>query len=762
MGSNIYYMIGRLMGHNKLIGYRIINKLTFEITDVSINDSRLIDTENIEISEILYKDIHGATKVEKVKKDANIKEYNQKYSILGFNCKSNCGAIERYSLIDYDNSRMVYGKHVVFNQDYYFYIVLYTGEILIVTKRELEKFLSLERFTDSFANIKIVPGTSSKNGYIGCIKKPINIYSETFKVSSSLCDYTNAIKCLVLYSQTRRKTLQFLASLNMYLNVSISNIEENIGLLSLEIIPSECVNNYIFKNMDTDYLDANIVNRVICYYSSISIHIGRLYIQKSIDYDNVCKFEIDAYFSGMHNMNGQIAQYDAYCAFRYIVIKKAYNGVCLIGYVGGYGGNPPIEIMLKYIFNGHAFRVTDAVFKKELNIPKTSKNNYQKALRLMGITNVDNLYCIDVKNDAFLTQYIDVLDDIDSLSIDYYNIGNKSNNLKLLDINNNELIEKNLTAERFERILQSLRLTPLIIKSRSSLRFVNVIPLNRYEYVKIHVVSGELGFKRRNVHPIWATSQFDYNYYIIYILSIYSYGKELANYMWYSSSARDNWYSMHDLFHNIFDRVINLSKKNKVTSIKSFSCVSEETMKIINNTGKSFGYISADIFFKYNPFTYDVGKSHFSDKQDEKISKVKAEWDYGVCIIDSSYYVYIRASFDGISQSSGDMTLRGIIKTPNRIRYYEDLAIPVIRFKTYEHMFNFYNKYLSKSKETSTAIAIAEIIIKGELLHETKITFGLAKEIYRNSKNGAGLNKARIEETLCDTIDNCGIILGGN
>lgn len=739
MKEKLYYMIGLLVGSNGLHkGYRVINKFTFDVIDI-------YDNSKIPFNEI--DNLEVVTKGGKVE------------------IRCNSGKIDKYTVSDVDSCRIKQGTSVVIGQNSYFTIVDYYGKVALLTRRE---FMSVIRTvgSDCFANVKMSESTENRSASVGSIKTPFDIFKSNFWSS----DFSQKTAYVSYFFDRQLKArlngIEYVSSLGINPDCYAETVEINRSLLKKLFELSE-YNTIPLAKFIVEHISSECIldKDIIAYYmmeSKAEIKF-RGYSIRRVEEDKSKSFyyDLDAGFQNIYK-NSEKLNYDSLPVYNGIGIRVIGNKLKIVGLVGGHAGKPSIRIMFDLEdggeFNSYLIYIDfieDAGCKYT-----TSSDNYEKALRLIDKLE-DTTYTIRISKDSdiVLNKLLDIYEKIYSLD-GYLNIGTSLYDKKPVDFDKEQLKTYGLTIAKLEELFLLLGMTKYSLKDLSKkAELLTVILLNRYEYIKLYSTN------RIKIPKIkdgeWRTSNISKSNHYDYVLEFYKDGNPVSQFVMYTDRMIFKSDGLNIILKRILHAVLPINPLY-AKHAREKEAVNSEIMDGLNNVGKYIVILSANIFTKYNPFPEEIQQLRYFTAE-KKEDFVSACWDYGVSIVNGGYYIYIKATHKATKLSKDEQNLMGLLDKDVNNDSKQVLAIPILRFKTYEDMYNFYNKVFMGNDSKSAlwvepAIKFANLLLRHKGALE-KPKMSILQELYEGLRTQKGISKESIEKLAHMSFEETGIIL---
>lgn len=688
MTEKLWYMIGLLVNTKGIhLGYRVINKITFEIKDIS--DESVVALDEIDNLEIAQSN-KGSFSV---------------------NIKGNAGKVEKYTIANVELGRLIQGKYVIVMQNSYYTIVDYYGKVMSFTKNEFYKIVE-SIGSVNFANIKASDGTTKKSASAGCIKAPFDFYDSVLWQNLIINNTEFAANGIDCQLKARINGVEFARELGIQTDSNLEQLENNRVMLQnmLFSTPKESIKilKFISNSIKTDKIfDTDICARLL---DKTGIPLGRYIIRKRLDKCSgeyiISHEDLDIYKDGNILTKKELP---TYLSMR---VRPYGKDILICGIVGCSESNPALNIVFKFNCETKSISYNSYYTNAKYDC-YTQKDNYKRALRLIG-KDVDTLYrlTINYENDGVINRIIDIHDRI--LVLDgYIKLGTLIHYKKVVDFDKAELNKYALTAYDIDNIFKRIGCTSTTSLDVSKANRVSVLPINRYEYVKIYLPDGMKLPKVKSGE--WQT---DITEGFRYIIELYTEGQLLNQYIWYNKYTDGNsitWNNVYNFIDNTFNQIVPLNMI--ITNVRRAHVVTADTIRGLENTCKSITLMASTIFTKYNPFRAKCKLKHLSsDTRDE--DRIDACWDYGVSIVNGGYYLYIRVEIKNKELVSLDeRSLVGLIEGKD----INKAVIPILRFKTYRHMYNFYlnNPYLRTDEYEKAAIKFAKMVVFNKKIHNT-------------------------------------------
>lgn len=739
MSEKLYYMIGLLVGSNGLHkGYRVINKFTFDVID--IYDNLKIPFNEIDNLEVI-------TKGNKV------------------DIRCNSGKIDKYTISDINSCRIRQGTYVIIGQNSYFTIVDYYGKVILLTRRE---FMSVIRAvgSDCFANVKMSEATESRSASVGSIKTPFDIFKSSFWSS----DFSQKAVCVSCFFDRQLKArlngIEYVSSLGINPDCYAEAIEINRSLLKKFFALSEYNTMPLAKFIVGRISSECILDKdIIAYYimeSKEELKFGGYSIRKvEEDEGKSFHYDLDGGFQDIYK-NSERLKYDSLPVYNSIGIRVIGNKLKIVGLVGGHAGKPSIRIMFDLEGDGafNSYLVYRDFIEDTLNKYVTSSDNYKKALRLIDkLTNTTYPIRIGKDSDIVLNRLLDIYEKIYNLD-EYLRIGTNLHDKKPVDFDKKQLKTYGLTIDKLEELFLLLGMTKYSLKDLSKkAELMTVILLNRYEYIKLYSTSNIKIPKVKDGE--WRTSNINKNNHYVYVLEFYKEGNPVSQFVMYTDRLILKSDGLNILLKHILNAVLHINPLY-AGHVREKEAVNSEIMDGLNNVGKCIIILSANIFTKYNPFPEEIQQLRYFTAE-KKEDFVSACWDYGVSIVNGGYYIYIKTTHKATKLSNDEQNLMGLLDKDLNRDSKQVLAIPILRFKTYKDMYNFYNRVFMGNNSTSTlwlesAIKFANLILRHKgALEKSKMS--ILQELYEGLRTQKGISKESIEKLAHMSFEETGIIL---
>lgn len=472
-------------------------------------------------------------------------------------------------------------------------------------------------------------------------------------------------------------------------------------------------------------------------------------------------YDLDSGFNTIYK-NSEALKYDSLPIYNGIGIRVIGNKLKIVGLVGGHVGKPSIRIMFDLVEEGafNSYLVYRDFIEDTGGKYTTSSDNYEKALRLIDKIN-DTTYPIRISKDGdiVLNKLLGIYEKIYSLD-GYLSIGTSLKDKKPVDFDKEQLRAYGLTIDELEELFLLLGMTKYNLKDLSKkAELITVILLNRYEYIKLYSTSNIKIPKVKDRE--WRTSNISKDNHYVYVLELYKEGNPVSQFVMYTDRLILKSDGLNIILKHILHKVLPINPLY-AGHAREKEAVNSEIIDGLNNAGKYPIILSANIFTKYNPFPEEIQQLRYFTAE-KKEDFVSACWDYGVSIVNGGYYIYIKATHKATKLSKDEQNLMGLLDKVSSEDVKQVLAIPILRFKTYKDMYNFYNKVFMGNDSTSVlwlepAIKFANLILRHKGALE-KSKMNILQELYEGLRTQKGISKESIEKLAHMSFEETGIIL---
>lgn len=726
MEFKLFYMIGTLVDqYCRLVGFRIINKVTFEIVDVELTDNRLALVENLDYD--------------------------------GREWKCNCGDMQRYTSIDVVRNTALNQKVVIIAHSISCVtIALPNGNVGIVTRDELESImLACSGRWDECANAK-KSNTSTK--FIGCIRTPLELIESGDFRDSLRNNFDIAVNMINSRLKARVMASSIASRFGVTINTSrtLSNLTVMSMVLSsrtsLEAVITLIGNENWTKNV---IYDEDIVAKLFSKGITNTLQIGPFAIIYDRDSDN---YRIDYVYL---RANGEIIAPEKIPIFKTLSLTAVEsNKLTLTGYIGAFADRKGITVSMDYTNDTAQLTLNYVRASNQTGDTKfyTTVENYSNALKLLNGNSQECSDTIQLNKgyNKVLRAIMAVHKRIVSLT-GYLDMGNNVTSKKVVDFDKQELKDKAINADDIVLIVNAMGVRDYKQNIKDDWQSKGAVALNRYDYINcIRIPSGsKLG---ANIESEWTTTTTPESF--TWVIQVYKSGEICKQFLWYTGMKMAKISDVRDVYKLLFGRMFEFN--TDIPVVENHSGLRHEYIDIFSDIYKDFRIVPKSWFSGYNPLTsYRYPQFYKVDledaKKDTSLTSTGGMWGYGVSIIDGANYIYCTVQIQNqVCIFSKDASLGGLLLNTNRTLG----AVPVLKFDTYEHMVTMYREHFEGKAVAAIEFAkwVVDRVYDSRQLAQIDGVVGVL-ELVKHLIHGTKIDIAAIEKDIGKSIQEAGIIL---